>query len=507
MTNRFFIAVAAAFFTVLSETGWAVDNPAVNKYVGSGRVPISNVRSGLVARPTPFDTTSNQVVYGQVAGGKHFRGVLPYNVDTDFGGRLGSTSLDSFMRYSAGTGSIGLPAGRYEPYYSPTRTVTTMRPGFPDVIRPPTPDGEFRNYGIGGFAAPTLPKTQMLPGSGVASDNISVSGMRPMAMSPEEIEKIISRETTNYLQAKKSADEQYRKRMEEFRQKLGQISKETAESQQDSVSQGESLHIKSKLEENISQQSDLPGTGEQTSGDKQHDVYEQMKQRIEGLQGNLEESAGTAQTEKAAAGAEKPAGETSGSEKPSKLETSVAAEAIRGKYQSFAAYSEDKFNQYMRVAEEYLKGGKYYRAADAYTLASIYKSNDPLAYAGKSHALFAAGEYMSSALFLSRALEIFPEYARFKIDIVAMAGDKDNLETRIKDVEQWVEKSGAGELQFLLAYVYYQMDRLDSAKDVIESAFMKMPESPAVAALKKAIDDAVKSQYKPVSEEDIKPKI
>ena len=142
----------------------------------------------------------------------------------------------------------------------------------------------------------------------------------------------------------------------------------------------------------------------------------------------------------------------------------------------------------MKAAEDYLTKGKYYRAADSYTMASLYKPDDPLAYAGKSHALFAAGEYMSSALFLYRALEIFPEYALFKIDIETMVAGRDKLESRVVDVEQWLEKSGSAELQFLLSYIYYQMGRLDQAKKAIDAAHEKMPESPAVKALKKAID-------------------
>ena len=101
---------------------------------------------------------------------------------------------------------------------------------------------------------------------------------------------------------------------------------------------------------------------------------------------------------------------------------------------------------------------------------------------------------MSSALFLSRALEIFPEYAWFKIDLASMMKDgKDLLENRIADIEEWVDKNGAGELQFLLAYFYYQMGRLVDAKDNVESARIKILDSKAVLALRKAIDDAVKT--------------
>jgi tetratricopeptide (TPR) repeat protein len=73
-----------------------------------------------------------------------------------------------------------------------------------------------------------------------------------------------------------------------------------------------------------------------------------------------------------------------------------------------------------------------------------------------------------------------------------MVGDRDKLESRVVDVEQWHKYSGAAELQFLLGYVYYQMDRLDKAKEAIDAAYQKMPESPAIITLKKAIDDVVK---------------
>jgi hypothetical protein len=85
-------------------------------------------------------------------------------------------------------------------------------------------------------------------------------------------------------------------------------------------------------------------------------------------------------------------------------------------------------------------------------------------------------------------LEIFADYARFKIDIVAMVGDRDKLETRVADVEQWWKTSNSAELQFLLAYVYYQMDRVARAREAIEKAYESMPESAAVIALKKAIE-------------------
>ncbi len=138
-----------------------------------------------------------------------------------------------------------------------------------------------------------------------------------------------------------------------------------------------------------------------------------------------------------------------------------------------------------------MKQGKYYRAADAYTLASIYEPKNPLPLAGKAHALLAAGEYLSSALYLSKAIEIFPGYVRFQIDIIEMTGDKDMLESRVVNIAQWQKQTGSPELQFLLAYVFYNTGKLPWAKQAIDDAFENMSDSRAVGILKQAIDNAV----------------
>ena len=142
----------------------------------------------------------------------------------------------------------------------------------------------------------------------------------------------------------------------------------------------------------------------------------------------------------------------------------------------------------MAAAEFYLKQGRYYRAVDAYTLASIYKPDDPLAYVRKSCALFASGEYMSSSLFLSRTLSEFPEYAKLKIKIEDLVGGSENLQARLTDAKEWLANSDAPELHFLLAYVYYQMNETSLAKEAIDAAYEKAPDVPAVLNLKKAIE-------------------
>ncbi len=571
MKARLLFIAAVVFFSFFSGTGWAIRNPGISSPVGSGRVPLSSGRSGLVRSPNPINRSGNLIITGNVAGGRHFRGVVPYRATSSFGAGVGSSSLDSFLRRSASSGDFGTFSGRYTPYYSPSATVTTTRPGRPGVFRPATTR-------IGGRAADrfaprggsAIKSGRQQPLSGL--DTV-VSGIkyRPMRFSPQQLEQLILDGVATYAQAKRIADEQNLAQMERLRQDLKQLRYRAPQLKQSLIIRDESLRPFTKLEQSgdVLQPLQLQKPKEQAGEegfpmqkrafgilDKQLDVYEQMKRHIDNFQKTLESARDRRAVEKAEEAAQRRRTEDRGQTTEDRRQTtedrrrrtedrrqttedrrqttedrrqttedrrqttedrrqttedrrwttddeirnilgtdvdvSAGAKGILGPHETFASFSTDKFNQHLRAGERYLKQGRYYRAADSYTLASIYKPDDPLPYAGRSHALFAAGEYLSSALFLSRALEIFPEYARFKIDLVAMVGDRDKLESRIADVEEWLQRSGAPELQFLLGYVYYQMGRLQRAKQAIDAAYEKMPDSPAVIALKRAIDSAVK---------------
>lgn len=523
------VIAVGALLAALSQTGWAINNP-----VGSGRTPPSTFRSGLIRSPNPIDNTANLVVTGNIGGGKHFRGVVPYNAVSNFQGTLTSTALDSFLRRSAGSESFGLYTGKSVPYYSQTGTVTTTRLGRRAVLRPPT--ASIKGDTLKELALPALPRKKTSLGPAAISpfgfrysqmqDKTFRQLARPMSASPEQMEKVIAEELGRYSQDKKLAYEQSRQQA----QKTAEAAKDKDSILQDKTKydlkqRGEkAVELKRTL---ISRDKPLrqPAAKKPAKTVKGLDVYEQMKQQIDDIRQHYGQSQTAKSPEEAAAVYTQPsekkpgftrfqtpkkgAFETPGKKRtlessqeqpsqPQKLYETVLsiarAKAILGEHKTFASFSEDKFNQHLRAGEEYLKQGKYYRAADAYTLASLYKPSDPLAYAGRSHALFAAGEYMSSALFLSRALEIFPEYAWLKINIEAMVGDRDTLETRIADVEKWLKINDAAELQFLLGYVYYQMGRPDRAKTAIDAAYEKMPTSPAVITLKKAIDEVANSR-------------
>ncbi|MBW8038648.1 MAG: hypothetical protein FVQ85_01465 [Planctomycetes bacterium] len=534
MRNVVYILFAVLFYAALSGTGPAVaqagfGNPAIRNPIGSPTVPQSSFRSGLFPSRNPIDTTGNRVITGNVGGGKHFRGVVPYNAISDFAGRTNSGTLDSFLRRSRSPiSSGGVIPGRYNPYYSPSGTVTTTRPGLRSVIR--SPSSRIQGRAVEGFSVAAVPRGQTFSSPQTIIPEVRY---RPMRFRPQHLEKLILDGTLSYAEAKKLVDEQNLAQMERLRQDLGQLQHRAPSLRQSLIVRDDPLRPFSKFAQGADtlQRPELLKTKKQPAIDDtgllpeksvlrevqkrgQLDVYERMKQEIEKAQneGLIPDTRDPKQI--SGVGGEEPTDDERQSETEmekrlslmreqltgksgkgktlvdelAKINSTERAKSIMGKHQSFASYSDDKFNQHMRAAELYLKEGKYYRAANTYTLASIYKHDDPLAYAGKSHALFAAGGYMSSALFLSRTLEIFPEYARFKIDLVAMVGDRDKVESRIIDIEEWLQRSDSADLQFLLGYVYYQLGRANEAKKAIDAAFEKLPDAPAVITLKKAID-------------------
>jgi tetratricopeptide (TPR) repeat protein len=552
------------------------------------------------------------LIVGNVRGGAHFRGDIPYQSTTSFQGSVPSAdTISSFLRYSAGQEDFSRGTGlssRTLPYYNPSQTVTFTMPGRSGVLTPANASASLSvdSRAEGKLAQKAQSSRRVLAG---ATTSFSELRQRPMTMSMQEMERLISAEVA--LPGQEVVEEVAKPR-------AGRISDRAADLRIRPVGQDDSLQrtIKGELSEEIRQRLELARRpyAEETAameekgitqfgreqilareqvesegigkpglvtnvpigdtpavtglGDEQQELFETYKdveRQIENLQKDIErlraaeKGAGGAPFVKGVSEAKETIGteieaksglldirhpgtdtqlqsfrknierlasrteqalrapDTSASLSTGRLSAGrvfaqeslragqikeffvddLSAEADRtlgGK--SFATFSEDKYNEYIAAAKVYQKQGKHYRAASAYTLASIYKPDEPLAYIGRSHALFAAGEYMSSALYLTRALEISPEYAKVKVDLLAILGtdDQEKLDSRIAEIEQWYKRSDEADLQFLLGYVYYQAGELDKAKEVIDAAYIKMPESIAVDAVRKTIDEAIMRQ-------------
>jgi len=575
MKSRFLI-IAAAFSVFLPGTGLAIENPAVRNPAGFGTLPQSSFREGLIRSPNPI---GNIGTAGR-AGGRYFRDIAPHWAGSHFEGAPDSSSLDSFVRRSAGSGYYDRYTGTYQPLYSYSGKATTTKAGQAGLTNSSAgtggytgqynsagfgflPGGQGLNYsaagiwgsGYGRLYSAGRQMQRNAPGTAAYNRGTGIRG--PMSMTPEEIEQVILAETIAAARRKRM-NEQRQSWMKQLNQAKGKT--ETGKNLADDI---EVLQRRvNELEKTKALQPfQLPGTKKQgvknirrkskyNEEQNQSSVDEQIGRQLDELQKSYERlaamepkqfdekssdfvssvsaKAGKSESRKNAQGKnsllnELPRLPTGGKTALSKRRTSprrtslsntfsssakvsnlssielaARARAILGTYGSPESFADAKFNECLIAGEEYLKRGRYYRSADAYGLALIYKPDEPLAYIGKSSALFAAGDYVSSALFLSRAIAAQGQGHKkqsYGIQKILASGskvlsfiDRDKLESRVADVERWQQKSGSADLQFLLGYIYYQMGRPDAAGKAIDGAYKKMPGTPTVTALKKVID-------------------
>ena len=629
MKNRLFIIVMAVFLTVFSATSQSIENPAIRNPAGLSTVPPSSIQSGLVSNPNPIDTSGNLLITGNVRRGMHFRGTVPYGSTTSFRAGLGSSSLSSFLRDSAGAEDFGRYANGYsiQPYYLQSRTVTTTMPGYSGVFRQTgtrindralqvqyptgmkTTNGQKKQAYSGWDTLAQLGTSRESSESGLQGLQTQYGTSakpRRIVQSIRELQLLTRDEAGISLQDQQLMVERYQKQTQDSRLKTQDQGPKTQElgpktqdlgtaleqryvvwspehkqsqvaeivqstkpdfsadvltpGQADAVVKGLAFQDRANLQkfagwESQADEVKIDEHGRDVQGQRDRlgsDVLERIKQQLDDLTRSVDARLQTGteearkdesiktdtvssprvtmidwgkmgrsyEPEKAPFVQSADEQEVYGLELPeatrpesspldelnklSQADLSAKARRIRGSHTSSESYSEAKFNRHIQAAQGHLKAGRYYRAADSFALASIYKldpgeaGSDPvqagglaLCFAGRGHALFAAGEYISSALFLSRALKIAPEYARTKIDLTAMLGGQNKLDGRIADIKEWLGRSGSGRLEFLLGYVYYRMGRLGPAKQAIDAASEKMPKSPDIDVVKRAIDEAI----------------
>lgn len=105
--------------------------PSTAQRVEDGRAGDASLRVGSGGYNLPRSTYrsyANEIVTGNVRGGRHFRGESPISSTTDFGSALGSSELDAFRRDSVSVEDVRSGYRSYLPnvYYSQTRTVPNV---------------------------------------------------------------------------------------------------------------------------------------------------------------------------------------------------------------------------------------------------------------------------------------------------------------------------------------------------------------------------------------------
>ncbi len=92
--RKFSITIIAVFFVSVTSNGYSRTGNIGRSTVGSGSVPPSRGGSSLVETRRETNN-SNLIVSGNVGGGRHFRGVVPYQSEWEFRGLQGSSSQNS----------------------------------------------------------------------------------------------------------------------------------------------------------------------------------------------------------------------------------------------------------------------------------------------------------------------------------------------------------------------------------------------------------------------------
>ena len=473
-----------ASFLVISIVCEAVENPNVpTSFKASNTVPSQGQKRRTVAQPVG---NSNDVVTGNVGGGRHFRGFVPYGSTYYSGANLsdtGAASVNDFIRRSVNPIVSDRNPGQSRPYYQPSQATSSFRQKT-GVTKSASSDMLMMTGRTDSstYDLPPLPRSSMQ----ISTETIQ----RPLSSNNQELDLILSRQFELNEAAKQQrrnelaeettedSDERDRGEFENFFDTLPQEPKKTDKPKQ-AIDEAETKPA-------AQPESDVPDTSREETEEA---LMEQKSSRTSLRQQRLNEEAEQMLSDQPQ---ETPEETTDvNPTMPETLKTQLMEHAksarIRGDHKTYESLAQAKFSAYMRAAEQYVIEGKYYKATDAYDLALVWASDDPRPYAGKAFSLFAAGEYMSSAYYLSRAIELNPQLAAKPVDIARLLGDRDIYETRLLEISTWQQRSGAGELAFLLAYLYHHDGKPDKAESSITTAAEAMPGSAAVKILQNII--------------------
>lgn len=447
-------ALSIVGLLLISAICGAIENPNVGSPFATRNAPAqSGKQQRFITQGNPYGKSGNDIVTGNVGGGKHFRGVVPYGsgyYSNAYSSNRGSRSVSNFMRRSANPIANDRNPGQERTYYDPRRTVSSMR----------RPDGTsgLSNPQLTGQGRKTNPYIIPSP----LQTATTTPYQRPLSVNNMDLEQVLSRREQLQDEAEKQTDETPKKKGFFDEGLIPDLIEEKQEQEEETIAKENTL--KNFLEENqLTDEAQIQDLGS-------------------------DEAAKFETLDKA-----KPADRAASSENALTQELDMKAlseegRKVLGEHETFASLADEKFARFMDTAEAFVQDEQFYKAADTYALAIIWKPEDARGYLGQSFSLFAAGEYMSSAYYLSRAFELDATAATKKYDLAKFINNRDVFESRVLEMATWQERSDSGELAFLLAYVSYQDGKATRAVDQIRKAKKAMPDEPAISLLKNIID-------------------
>jgi predicted negative regulator of RcsB-dependent stress response len=459
--------------TYASQDGHALD---ANPRQGSMGLNTAMRLDALVPR-------ANLYITGNIGQGASFQGLVPYRSASEMGATLGSSSLSNFMRDSVGVSDLSRNVSAPNVYIDPSRAVTgiyggqvvnmarvysaPVTPVGANLLQPPY-SGDLsvrplnRSYSSSLRTEPLSVPNYSLPAPGYQKPpwmTGQASPAIPGMVTPEDISKNLIREQTGSQELSALPPETHLGNepfpISETTDFTGQTS--LTERELDSYFQDPSLYdVGDVYSEVLKDYQELPqpSASEQTQADFSQEPIET-------------------------------------DQPPSTGHASLRMDKVKGS--EIAQLQIKQFNQYMKKGEEYMNKGKFYAAADAFETAIFYNSKNALPYLAKSHALFAAGELMSAAFFLQKAITLSPEMAVVPVDLNRLFPNPEKLEQRMADLRRWEERTGQPMLLFLQGYIQLQQKQYEAAKQSLDEAKKNLPENPSIEILLQAVQTAVDS--------------
>ncbi len=481
MKNIWLKLVVIICIGTIAAEGFGFDYPGDDS-IGKATIPQAGT-SGLIRKPQiNYGAIGDLVVTGSLPNGNYFQGIVPYNSTSELSILEGT--LNSSLLNSDSLGSAGLfypdSSSPFQSQFSPAPTITSLnRAQISSRLMPP--QMQFR--GETGSS-----KLQSLSSVNAAFKDYYTQS-RPLTAEVSELETALAEQ----------------RQLRKFQQEIDRILKEESLFSEDTLTIetrkiGDDL-LDTKLLWHFKPpqppEPDKPQTVEDVPKDYA-DIHEQMQKELDKEAERLLE-------EKPAEEEKKPEDTAPGKDLPKDTEPADKGPFgkwmkigraehervlnILGSHKTYKSFAAAKYGEYALRAKMFLKEGRYYKAADMYTLAAIYDHQNGQILAKKAISLFAAGEYMSASFFLSKSLLLSPEHAEQKIDLAKFLPSRDVIDDRLVEMDEWLEKSGSGELSFLMAYVHYNLENTPKAKQHIGEAAAAMAESQAVKSLKKTINN------------------
>jgi len=446
-----------------------------NNRVGSFGLNTSARLDTLVPR-------ANLYITGNVSGGMGFQGMVPYSSPQEFQGALGSSTLSNFRRDSVGVGQLGGGMNQPQPYLDYSRSTTGLVGG--QVVSSHQAYEAMQFSGGSQIVRPRALGYDYNLSIRPLDRNYSALSRRGSSVLDVNFSNLPMGTANPWLSQFAAGPEEQLQDLRESRLKDRAINP---------------LDLRVKVDvpttavdqPGVTEQDDTSGRlGIQAPENQQEGETGQEQAVIGGVEKLLEEMQQDSVDELMEPGEDvEPGNETLS---PLAGQGGGSVVSGQGAESGFARRARAKFAQHMQRGEKLMVEGKYYRAADAFGSAIVYDFRSGAAHLGKARALFGAGEFMSAAYFLDRALQLEPKLAAAKGDSKKLSADDAQLAKRLADLDRWQKESGNAMLLFLNGYVKLKTGEVEQARVLLNEAKKAQPKMVSINYLLEAINQAEK---------------